>query len=132
MERAAGPFQHGIYHTGGAPEVAWKFDAMTKEPDEVFIQERIWELPNALEQWKEPDDGAQCWERSSQTCGLEEHGINQRHVQTRRIPSWSVTAFSKGLGVWFSPWVFRIALSEFDEDMQNHESTEAGGLEYWT
>ena len=36
--RAAGAYQFGIYHEGGAPEIAWKIHAkMAAEPTKVFI-----------------------------------------------------------------------------------------------
>ena len=38
VRRAAGEYQVGIYHEGGAPEIAWKIHAkMAAEPTKVFI-----------------------------------------------------------------------------------------------
>ena len=38
VRRAAGSYQYGIYHEGGAPEIAWKIHAkMAAEPTKVFI-----------------------------------------------------------------------------------------------
>ena len=37
VRRAAGAYQFGIYHEGGAPEIAWKIRAkMAAEPTKVF------------------------------------------------------------------------------------------------
>ena len=71
VRRAAGAYQFGIYHEGGAPETAWKIHAkMAAEPTKVFIACDIKNEFGAVRRSdaiEDPDDGVRCWKTKRAT-----------------------------------------------------------------
>ena len=124
VRRAAGAYRFGIYHEGGAPEIAWKIHAkMAAEPTKVFIACDI-----------------KKWVRSCKTKGRnrrsqamvprfwahkkcnQKRGRALRRQQTNHGQRRTPVAFALAL---------RVALAEFDEEMRKQGVGWTTELEYW-
>ena len=87
VRRAAGSYQCGIYHEGGAPENDWTIHTqMAAEPTEYFIACDILNGFGAARRGDavEGEDGARCWAGSLPTCGQERKRCNQQPGRTHR------------------------------------------------
>ena len=108
IRRAAGSYQFGIYHEGGAPEIAWKIHAkMAAEPDGVGVVRR-----------RDAIDGGS-WAQSLPTCRQANKECNQRHGRTLR---WAADQLRSEMeGACEAPVAFalalRVVMKEFDEEM---------------
>ena len=84
-----GHTKFGIYHEGGAPEIAWNVQAkMAAEPTKVDIACHISrtgpEQQGEETQLKERSDGARFWAQSLPTCGQADKECNQQRGRTLR------------------------------------------------
>ena len=140
VRRAAGAYQFGIYHEGGAPEIAWKIHAkMAAEPTKVFIARDIKSGFGAARR-RDAIDGARRWCPVLDTVFANLWAGKQRVQQT----AWTNTprgcrpiAVRDGLlqGAYEAPVAFalalRVAMKESDEEMRKQGVGWTTELEYW-
>ena len=126
-------YQYGIYHEGGASEIAWKIHTKWLPKSSLHVTSRTgMALRDGVAPSKEPDDGVQCWDRSSPTYWREEVQPTA-WASTQRGSRQILVRDGFLQGACEVPVAFalalRVALTEFDDEMRKQGYTTE--LEYW-
>ena len=139
VRRAAGAYQFGIYHEGGAPKQRGRFTRKwppNQRKCSLLVTSRMGSEQRGEEtQSTEPGDGARSWAQSLPICGQVNKECNQQHGRTLRSPADQLRSEMGFCRVrarhrWRLRWLLRVAMKEFDEEMRKQGVGWTTELEY--